>query len=812
MTARREIVCFMLFGVVIFAVGIVGGILIGIYAYHGGPDAEVTCKNVGSSSQLSAGTTKAPTSSYPTQATTSVTKGSDNEQCIICPRAEPRQKWTGEHPEIFAPLTEEEMTEVYTYLVNQNIVTTESFTLDSNYVHTMYLFLPEKEAVLKYQQGVGPYPGRYAHVHIFRGNRTDPDYMEFKVGPLDGSPMTATQLYQDGALHFNSRPYEGVEISAYFKLLKPVFETLAPLTKESFDGAYYPDTPDLSFWFYNGPPGVTAAERETKFVAILNPLAQNEYDYLLTDFLPLTGTIYCPGIDVSKWYVYGLYYLNQGPFNNATALIDAYNRNTIRKVSYPKGYRDTVLDRSLPDRDMNAPFRRKSHIPPPRTYEPGGPRYTISGHHVEWMGWNFQVSSGQLRGPGVYLVTFKGESIAYEIALNEIVVTYGSGSSAQTNVFYTDAMYGIGENYGIIPTVDCPEHGTLLEVSHWQSGNKKAVVTPAICVFEADGQNALWRHNGQAYEGGLRNTYLVVRYTTTIVNYDYIIEWNFFLDGKLFTQTSASGHIQGGFWDADNPFMGLDKSRDAFGYHVSDYMQGLVHDHMFGFKVDLDILGTENTMEVIHWRTGDPLTAIRSQVPATNQVPSFFQLNETKYLEYEYVEREVGNKIRIDEPKLWIVVNENTTNKWGVKRGYQLKPMTTTVQTFSDSHPGVPGISFTKYHSAVTKRKENEKYIDSTTDSHRFDKSLEYVDKMLDNEYIRNTDIVHWVTTGFYHVPTAEDVPMTTRVSSGFMLKPFNFFDKTEVFDMQAYLNTEGNWRTERPPTSEPCLEPNNVP
>lgn len=44
MSAKRELCCAQLFGVFLFCVGLVGGILIGIYAYHGGPDAEVTCK------------------------------------------------------------------------------------------------------------------------------------------------------------------------------------------------------------------------------------------------------------------------------------------------------------------------------------------------------------------------------------------------------------------------------------------------------------------------------------------------------------------------------------------------------------------------------------------------------------------------------------------------------------------------------------------------------------------------------------------------------------------------------------------------
>lgn len=44
MSAKREIWCAQLFGVFVFIIGLVGGLLIGIYVYHGGPESEVNCK------------------------------------------------------------------------------------------------------------------------------------------------------------------------------------------------------------------------------------------------------------------------------------------------------------------------------------------------------------------------------------------------------------------------------------------------------------------------------------------------------------------------------------------------------------------------------------------------------------------------------------------------------------------------------------------------------------------------------------------------------------------------------------------------
>ena len=41
---RKELCCAQLFGAFLFIVGLAGGLLIGIFVYHGGPDAEVSCK------------------------------------------------------------------------------------------------------------------------------------------------------------------------------------------------------------------------------------------------------------------------------------------------------------------------------------------------------------------------------------------------------------------------------------------------------------------------------------------------------------------------------------------------------------------------------------------------------------------------------------------------------------------------------------------------------------------------------------------------------------------------------------------------
>lgn len=406
-------------------------------------------------------------------------------------------------------------------------------------------------------------------------------------------------------------------------------------------------------------------------------------DVDLIHILPLSGTVHSPGNDVSTWYADDFHYLNQGPFDNASHLMDAYNNDKIRKLTLPEGFRASMFDRVFPKRDSK-PFRKYANLHGPRTYYPAGPRYTVDGTNVKWMGWSCELSAGQIRGPALFNIKFKGERIVYELAVNDIALNYAMDSHAQNNIIYADATYGILGGFKdttIIKGVDCPDHGTVLKTTYWAHASQSATNMPAICIFEADGQESLWRHAGSDYEAGLRNRFLVIRVPVVIGNYDYTFEWQFSLDGKLYTYASASGFIQAGLWDAADPKW-PDNTRNPFGYRVYDFIVGPIHDHMFGFKVDMDIIDRNNTFKVIKWKAGDQLEAIQTQNQSIKKTPEYFIYNETRYIEWEKITTEVGKQMNLSDQQFWLVVNEREKNKWGVERGYRIAPLSTGISQF----------------------------------------------------------------------------------------------------------------------------------
>ncbi|KAL3842685.1 hypothetical protein ACJMK2_020673 [Sinanodonta woodiana] len=796
-TSKCFTFCSHVLVLLVFVVGLVGGILIGIYAYHGIKET-TSCQN-----QNKQGIGVKTSNINLTQPTTPQT---NNGQC---PNRNPKDETLYEST-VFAPLTVHEMKLASDVLWQGSYITTVDRTprsLKESYILYMYLLPPRKEDAIKYFYHNGIKPGRYARVHIQRGAEQVPDIMEYKVGPLGSSSnATVIPLTRPGEIHFNSRPYDGVEVAALNHLLDGDMKALEPLIRESFDNATFPE--DVFIFYFNGPPGLKEVERETRFVLGFRGFRTIQ-DADIINLLPLSGTVYNPGSNTSDWYTHSYYYLNQGPYRTVSDLVSEYNNNTIRKVRLPAGYRNMLRKRLFSERDHSLPLREHADRPGARTYMPKGPRFSISGTKVKWMDWSFHISGGQLRGPALFDIRFKGNRIAYELAVNDIALAYAMDASGQNGIIYMDATYGIMERDNtILRDVDCPSYAAVLNTSYWHSFFQKAFDMKSICIFEEDGQEALWRHVGTTFTGGMRNRYLVVRVPVVIGNYDYIFDFKFYIDGKLYTVAKASGYIQASFWDEHNPHAGEDKTRDAFGYRISDYQTGPIHDHMFGFKVDMDVIDSNNSFELVHWKAGDILNALKTQSNITN-VPPYFIYNQTRYLEYETMRREAGFRLNYDNQKLFLVVNENTRNKWGVKRGYQIVPLSTAAQSLPEVHPAMKALSFTKYHVTVTKRKEEEQFLSSIYDINRMDNPKGYLDRMLDNESIVNEDVVNWVTVGFLHVPTSEDLPMTVRVESGFMLKPFNFFDTTATFDMPQYSAMQGNDIVEHEPTFDSCVESN---
>lgn len=835
-SSLKVIVCGQIIGILVLAAGFTAGLCVGIFVFHGNHGEKSTtdtCRCPDGHQSMTVedglkleGHTNTQTNTIPTDMKKTIKTNNDRphshpnkenaneipemeeseiqlvESCKRCVWNNPVRSSNG--PDLFAPLSADEMILVHKTLLDNGMVDVDrgqAISFQSNFVATMFLHPPFKAAALKYLDLKGEFPGRYATAVVIRGNIEQKDYMQYKVGPLDGHPddVTVRQLMKDGEVPYENRPYDNVEIGEIILFVLADLKKMSDLLKHSFDiNDVYQDITVMPNGPYNDGSG-----RISRFTLGLRGLGNKEFDFL--NILPFTGRLYHGGQNVSTWYTYDYFYVNQGPYSNVTNLLEAYFNGDFEYVRYPEGYKEHIVQATVPMRNVYLHPRPNSQFPGTSTYEPHGPRYTITGHSVNWMGWWFTISTSQHRGPAIFDVRFRGERIVYENSLNEIALVYSTDGNGQDNMVFLDSVYGLGESKRAIPRVDCPVYASYLNGTGWDPRGLRPVLMPTFCVFEVNAQEPLWRHKGEDVEGGLNNNYLVARYPTQVGNYDYIVDFQFYLDGRIKTTVSATGFIQGSFW---NPSSDVNT---PFGYRVTNTLIGPIHDHTFGFKVDMDVAGKENDFQLVHWKYGHNTRAMMGNNSNMTDTPNYLFYNHTRFIEWEKLEKETGLNIDGENQKYWTIINRNKQNRNGVDRGYRIIPMATSAQNIPDDYPRMRELSFTKYHCAITKQKDNEQYLKplyfpvANTSKNESSLSQLYLEDMLDGESIANEDLVTWLSVGFLHIPTSEDVPMTIRVESGFTLKPFNFFDRTATFDVPALI-IFNNTVYDNAPVPDKCL------
>lgn len=144
------------------------------------------------------------------------------------------------------------------------------------------------------------------------------------------------------------------------------------------------------------------------------------------------------------------------------------------------------------------------------------------------------------------------------------------------------------------------------------------------------------------------------------------------LDGSLETRVSASGYLQGGYWDPTQDQYGTRIHRRSSVYHLASkrnlshlhFSVGTLHDHVLNFKVDFDVVNEKNSLlekrtkvrEVSHpWLDEDWGPTMQQQ-----------------YIESRYIDSE--DESRLFYPAnfqgVFAVVNKDEKNAWGVPRGY----------------------------------------------------------------------------------------------------------------------------------------------
>ncbi|KAI0916381.1 hypothetical protein AcV5_003338 [Taiwanofungus camphoratus] len=255
--------------------------------------------------------------------------------------------------------------------------------------------------------------------------------------------------------------------------------------------------------------------------------------------------------------------------------------------------------------------------------------------------------------------------------------------------------------------------------------------------------------------------------------FDYI----FHLDGTIEVRLSASGYLQGGFWEA---------TQEGYGTAIRDTTMGSLHDHVINYKVDLDVAGLQNSLlftstaqeEITQpWFEDDwGSTVIQQKITRT------------------YIDNENSALLKFPTNFQggYSIVNTAERNHWNIPRGYAIHPGYSPVHnTVVGSKRLLNNANWARYNLAVSRRKETEPTSSSMWNQNLPGEPMVDFHKFFDGENITQEDLVAWVNVGMHHLPQAEDAPNTrTNVAtSSFLLTPLNYFDEDISMDsMNAIL------------------------
>ncbi|WP_176527484.1 stalk domain-containing protein [Peribacillus butanolivorans] len=429
-------------------------------------------------------------------------------------------------------------------------------------------------------------------------------------------------------------------------------------------------------------------------------------------------------------------------------------------------------------------YEKKSDVKQLNITEPEGKNYEIKGNTISWQNWNFHLRLDTRVGPVLSTVTYddqgKKRKIMYEGSLGGMIVPYGDPDVGWYFKSYLDAgEYGMGTLTAPLELgADVPENAVLLDATIADNSGNPYVIKNAIAVFEQyagpeykHADLATFKEENQSRE----RRELVVRWVSTIGNYDYIFDWKLSQNGIINIDVGASGIEAVKGVKSKTMHDKTAKEDTKYGTLLDNNIVGTTHQHIYNFRLDLDVDGESNSLMEINPKVeknqeGGP----RKSVMVTEE--------KTVKTEQESIQKFDSSTIRL-------LSNLNKENKVGNPVSYQIIPFAGGTHPiakgalFSDDDWLFKRVNFMDKQLWVTNYDPDERYPEGKYPNRsKTDTGLGKYSA--DNGSIENTDNVVWMTTGATHIARAEEWPMMPTEWVHAMLKPWNFFDRTPTLDL----------------------------
>jgi len=458
------------------------------------------------------------------------------------------------------------------------------------------------------------------------------------------------------------------------------------------------------------------------------------------------------------------------PIENLVAVVDL-DKKKIIKIEEGSIIPVPMTPRPIDGRGLDVVTSKPLNI-----IEPEGKNYTITGRDVEWNNWKFHIGFDSRTGLQINTVTFndKGDDrkIMYQGSLAGMVVPYGDPDMGWYFKSYLDAgEYGMGTLTSPLErNVDAPENAVFLEAVIPDYKGNPTTIPNAIAVFERyAGPEFKHQEMGQKNVSTVRRE-LVVRWVSTIGNYDYIFDWVFQTNGTIGIDAGATGIEAVKAVLADTMHSPTAEEDTRYGTLIDHNIVGPTHQHIYNFRLDLDIDGKSN-----HITRVDPVVAVNTRGgPRT----STMETRETTVL------TEKAAIENFDPTTIRLISNASKENRMGNPVSYQMIPFAGATHpiakgaNFADDEWLFKRLSFMDKQIWVTKYNPDELYPEGKYPN-RSDRDTGLGMFTANDEGIHNKDLVTWLTTGTTHIARAEEWPIMPTEWVNVLLKPWNFFDQT---------------------------------
>ncbi|MEO5824981.1 MAG: hypothetical protein ABIR59_03775 [Gemmatimonadales bacterium] len=438
------------------------------------------------------------------------------------------------------------------------------------------------------------------------------------------------------------------------------------------------------------------------------------------------------------------------PIEGLTALIDVTDGTVVDVVD---------AERDPPPLDSNPEVFPPSSRLGPRRAEPGSRRFRIDGQTVRWLGWSFQFALHPREGLVLYQLNHAvgdgpHRSILARAAVAEMLVPYGDATPAWgfRSVFDV-GEFGLGTTAAtLIAGRDLPAGAMRLDAVLADDRGEPRTLSGVIGIYERDG-GLRWRHGARAE----RSRELVIRFATTVGNYDYGFSWVLSPDGVIAMEIDLTGMMQ---------VKGVHQADPRFGVQVAPHLAAIHHQHFFSFRLDFDVAGSANRVREVE--------VVALPVDSANPFGTGFAW-ESKTLGRELAASRDAAAAR---SRFWVVEHADLRDELGGATGYSLVP-----GPLPDLL-AAPGSSirqrgrFATHALWVTAFEPDERYPagdfpgqDSGTSG-----LLQF---QADDAPLNGADVVVWYTVGITHVARPEEWPLMPVSRLRFEFRPTHFLSRT---------------------------------